>query len=326
MRKPFVKFTAAVVACTCAMSLSGCYFFPEEEKLLDPPVLKVEDVTYSTYRAVKKTIVNKASSTGYCVSKLEENCAFTRADGILKTIYVKSGDTVKEGDLLAEYNTGDLEYRLREQELKVQQAQNTYNATGSENDRLQLEIEKNTLAQYKDEYDGSKLYAPCDGLVSFTEKMDPGASVKAYQTIVKIIDPDSIYVKATVNDERKFTLNQDVTITIDGVDYEGKVVKTPIEAKEQGDEDVTSVYAEFKGVLPSFTKVGTVADISYIKEQAENAIVIPKYLVKTLSGQDYVQVYKDGVKTEVNVETGITNATEVQIISGLSEGDEVVVK
>ena len=45
-----------------------------------------------------------------------------------------------------------------------------------------------------------------------------------------------------------------------------------------------------------------------------------------ISGQDYVQVFKDGEKTEVNVELGISNATEVQILSGLSEGDEVVVK
>ena len=81
-----------------------------------------------------------------------------------------------------------------------------------------------------------------------------------------------------------------------------------------------------KGSLPGFGKVGTVADISYIKEQAENAIVIPKYLVKTLSGKNYVQVYKDGVKKETDVETGISNATEIQIVSGLSEGDEVVVK
>ena len=31
-------------------------------------------------------------------------------------------------------------------------------------------------------------------------------------------------------------------------------------------------------------------------------------------------------KKETDVETGISNATEIQIVSGLSEGDEVVVK
>ena len=326
MKKCTLRIAAAVTVCVMACSASGCYFFPEEEELLDPPVLKVEDVTYSTYKAVKKTIINKASATGYCVSELQQDCSFTERDGTLKTIYVKAGDTVKEGDLIAEYNTGDLEYETRTQELVVQQAQNTYNASGSENDRLQLEIEKNKLAQYQNELDSSKLYAPCDGLVSFAERITPGSKVQSYKVIATIIDPTKIYVKASVNEDRKFKVGQEVTITIDEEEYKGTVVKTPIEAKEQGDEDTSSVYAEFVGDLPSFTKVGTVADISYIKEQAEDAIVIPKHLVKTLSGQTYVQVYKDGVKTEVNIETGISNATEIQILSGLSEGDEVVVK
>lgn len=326
MKKTLMRVAAAAVICAMAGSASGCYFFPEEEKLLDPPVLKVEDVTYSTYKAVKKTIVNKASATGYCVSEVQQDCSFTERDGTLKTIYVRAGDTVKKGDLIAEYNTGDLEYEIRTQELKVQQAQNTYNSSGVENDRLQLEIEKNTLAQYQNEYDGSKLYAPCDGLVSFAERMNAGTKVQSYKVIATIIDPDKIYVKATVNDDKKFTKGQEVTITIEDEDYTGTIVKTPTEAKEQGDEDTSSIYAEFKGTVPSFTKVGTVADISFIKEQAENAIVIPKYLVKTLSGKNYVQVYKDGVKKEVDVETGISNATEIQITSGLSEGDEVVVK
>ena len=326
MKKTFMRVAAVAVICAITGSASGCYFLPEEEKLLDPPVLKVEDVTYSTYKAVKKTIVNKASATGYCVSEVQQDCSFTERDGTLKTIYVKAGDTVKKGDLIAEYNTGDLEYEIRSQELKVQQAQNTYGSSGAENDRLQLEIEKNTLAQLQNEYDTSKLYAPCDGLVSFTERMNAGTKVQSYKVIATIIDPDKIYVKAAVNDDKKFTKDQEVTITIEEEEYKGKVVKTPTEAKEQGDEDTGSIYVEFSGNVPSFTKVGTVADVSYIKEQAEDAIVIPKYLVKTLSGKNYVQVYKDGVKTEVDVETGISNATEIQITSGLSEGDEVVVK
>jgi len=150
MNRIVSRIVASVAAFSMVIGLSGCYFFPEEEKLLDPPVLKVEDVTYSTYKAVKKTIVNKAATTGYCVSKNQVNCSF-KADGAIMTVHVRAGDTVKEGDLLAEYNTGDLEYTLREQQLKVQQAQNTYNSNGSENSRLQLEIEKNTLAKLQNE-------------------------------------------------------------------------------------------------------------------------------------------------------------------------------
>ena len=71
MKKTVLRAAAIAAVLAMAGSASGCYFFPEEEKLLDPPVLKVEDVTYSTYKAVKKTIINKASATGYCVSELQ---------------------------------------------------------------------------------------------------------------------------------------------------------------------------------------------------------------------------------------------------------------
>ena len=100
-------------------------------------------------------------------------------------------------------NAGIFEYEIRTQELKVQQAQNTYGSSGAENDRLQLEIEKNTLAQLQNEYDTSKLYAPCDDLVSFMERMNPpSSSVQACKVIATIIDPDKIYVKAAVNDDK----------------------------------------------------------------------------------------------------------------------------
>ena len=101
MKKTVLRAAAIAAVLAMAGSASGCYFFPEEEKLLDPPVLKVEDVTYSTYKAVKKTIINKASATGYCVSELQQDCSFTERDGTLKTIYVRAGDTVKKGQTIA---------------------------------------------------------------------------------------------------------------------------------------------------------------------------------------------------------------------------------
>ena len=59
---------------------------------------------------------------------------------------------------------------------------------------------------------------------------------------------------------------------------------------------------------------------------SENAIVIPKHLVKSDGEREYVQIYVDGEKIEVDVVTGITNATEVEIVSGLKAGDQVIVK
>ena len=41
MKKTVLRAAAIAAVLAMAGSASGCYFFPEEEKLLDPPVLKV---------------------------------------------------------------------------------------------------------------------------------------------------------------------------------------------------------------------------------------------------------------------------------------------
>lgn len=326
MKKTTAAIAALTAFCTLTMSLSGCYFFPDEEALLDPPTVKVEDVTYSTYKAAKKDIINQSIASGYVTSELSTDCFFTEKTGKLKTIHVNAGDFVKKGDLIAELNVGDLEYELKKQKLVVQRAQLQYSSTGSADDSLALQIEQNTLEQYQNEYDNSKIFAPCDGQIAFIESMSAGSDVQPYKVIATIVDPENLYIKASVNDGYKFRKGDSVTIKIGDDSFDGTIVKTPKEAQEQGDEDKTSIYAEFKGGLPSFTTIGTIADVVLTMDEIKDAIVIPKYLLKTMSDRTYVELLVDGEKVEVDVEIGVTNATEAQILSGLKAGDTVVVK
>ena len=134
------KVSAAVLA--AIIMLSGCYFFPEEEKLLDPPVIAPDSVAYSTYTAKLKTIESTVTATGYVRSQTEAECYFTGYTGKIKAVHVRAGDFVEEGDLIAEMNVGELEYLLKIQELKVQAARLRYNSSGSQADKLDLGIEE----------------------------------------------------------------------------------------------------------------------------------------------------------------------------------------
>ncbi len=323
-----LKAAAAVISAAMVMgSFSGCYFFPAEEQLLDAPTIKVEDVTYSTYTAKKKTISSTTIVTGYLSSKTEVECYFTDYTGQLKNIYVRPGDMVEEGQLLAEMNTGVLEYELEIQRLRVQLAQLNYNSSGSAADRLQLEIEQNTLAEYQAEYDGSKIFAPISGQVSFVDGVNPGSEVNPYKILVKIVDPDDLYVVATVNETKAYTLGDKVTVTIGDDSYDAEITRTPKEEKAEGDEVTNTVHADFTGsTKPTFAFLGSLSDITKVNSVSENAIVIPKHLVKSDDNHTYVQILVDGEKKEVDVTTGISNATEIEITSGLNEGDQVVVK
>ena len=50
------RIAAAFLAAVMAAGLSGCYFFPAEEELLDPPTIAPDQVTYSTFTARRKDL------------------------------------------------------------------------------------------------------------------------------------------------------------------------------------------------------------------------------------------------------------------------------
>ena len=320
------KIAALSAAALLTLSASGCYFFPAEEELLDPPTIAPDEVTYSTYTAKLKTIENTVTVTGYLKSETEKECYFTDYTGQVKNIYVKAGDFVEEGDLIAEMNTGALEYELEIQRLKVKKAQLTYNATRSQADKLQLEIEQNTLAMYQAEYDGAKILAPMSGQVSYVYDLEPGTEMDPYKVLARIADPTALYVNAEYPESITFKKGDKVKLIVGDVEYEGTISYSPTEAREAGDENGNALYAQFDSEKPAFAYLGSLADIKKVKAYSENAIVIPKHLVKSDGDRQYVQVYSDGEKIEIDVETGITNATEIEIISGLKEGDQVIVK
>ncbi len=331
MKNKIVRIIAAVVA---AMSLSGCYFFPAEEELLDPPTVPIEEVAYSTYTAKVKDIANQTVASGYITSKVENECSFTESGGTLKKVYVTVGQFVEEGELLAELDTGNLEYLYEQQKLITEKARLTYLASGTSTSKLDYEMEQNTLTEYERLMNVSRLYAGMSGQVCFIQDMKPGDKVTAYKTIVKIVDPTQLFVKYTSSTLRAFPLNADVTITVDGMDYAGYVSKTP-SAMVEGlyDEhptlasDTESIYCEFKGSVPGYLTVGKLADILAIYEIHEDAVVISKNLVKEDGDRTYVTILDENDnKKEVDVTVGITNATEAEILTGLKEGDRVVVR
>lgn len=319
------KIVAVALACAI-IGTSGCYFFPAEEELLEPPVIAPDEVAYSTYTAKIKTIQSTVTVTGYLKSRTEKECYFTDYTGRVKNIYVKAGDFVEEGDLIADMNTGALEYELEIQKLKVQAAQLAYNSSGSQADKLQLEIEQNTLDMYQAEYDGSMIFAPISGQVSYVYKLNPGTEIDPYKVLARIADPNDLYVDAEYPESITFKAGDKVTVNIGGISYDATISYSPTEAREAGDSNSNALHADFDGEKPAFAYLGSLADIVKVKATAENAVVIPKNLVKTDGDREYVQLYNDGVKTEVDVVTGITNATEVEIKSGLKEGDQVIVK
>ncbi|MCX6499824.1 MAG: HlyD family efflux transporter periplasmic adaptor subunit [Arthrobacter sp.] len=74
---------------------------------------------------------------------------------------------------------------------------------------------------------------------------------------------------------------------------------------------------------PSTLRLGQSANISVTTAIADNALLVPSLAVTTSGTRETVNVVKNGKTTATRVTTGITANGRTQVLTGLSEGDQI---
>ena len=67
------------------------------------------------------------------------------------------------------------------------------------------------------------------------------------------------------------------------------------------------------------------AEVKFVKDKSSDNIVLDKNAVLIDSLSEYVYIIKDSKAERVDVTTGLDNGTYVEILTGINEGDEVVI-
>lgn len=115
-RKCFISLMILVALLT---TLAGCSLFPTEEAALTPPLVEPEEITYRTTEATIGYIEDSIKKQAYFIPVIDKDHFFTTRAGRLKSIYVKLGDTVKAGDVIAEFLTDGIEREIEYQRIAV---------------------------------------------------------------------------------------------------------------------------------------------------------------------------------------------------------------
>lgn len=336
-----ISLAAAAALCLTA---SGCYFLPDEEEVIAPPTVKTAETKYTTITAKKKDLVKQIVASGTIVSDKQSELAYEEQSGVVKKIYVRSGDVVKEGDLICELDTYDLDYQITEKELYIKRAKlqkqilQQQGALQTEIDKQQVEVDilQNELDSLNEQKEASYLYSTASGTVVSLGEVKAGDYANAGTVIATVIDPKSVYMEIKPNDLSAYKMDMDISIRIDGELYDGTVFMIPSEIPEV-DEDAEeeeentirygkkSVYVRFKGTPPE-NCVNVLADTILVLDKRENVVVIANNLIKTINGEKVVYLLQDGKKVAVPVETGLETGSQSEIVSGVSEGDEIVIR
>jgi len=348
-RKKNYRFIAAVVfLMLLTVTLCGCTTEPENEvhsSGLTAPLMQPEEANYSTYVVTSGKIEQWVSGYGSFYSLDNRNIFLTKTTGrVIKEIHVSFADSVTAGQLLIEFDTAEIEAKiksyettLRQQELKYLKAKNN---GSNQNDidlaYLNYQQAQLTMQSYKDQLEESALYAPCDGKITFMRDMKIGDKINSYTTIFSISDPRNLYITFEPSDLDYFAVGMDAAVKINNSDqvYTCKVVQTPADVPEAGTETEKksvllvasqSLSQEDADALLESAYIGATIHVSCLVQSEENAIVIPSKYVKTYSSRKYVRVLTDGEPVERDVTIGIKAANSSQITSGLSDGEILVI-
>lgn len=321
----------------CLSWLAGCSMLPQEEEQEQLSAIRVPKISQKPEYPVKRsTLELVVSGSGKLMSEREGNLIFTEDNRRIEEVHVKTGDQVKQGQVLAELDMGNTESQIRRKEIELEKAEldlkeamrESAENTGITLRKQQLDYEllQEELAELRKEREGSKLTAPYDGtIVSFTAEI--GDIVKAYESIGQIADMSELVVAAQFasKDLASIAPGMETQVSINtGGEHSGSVRRLPVSSEEDSLEAYTLIEL---AKLPDGVSHGTPLSASVVVQRRENVLTIPIATLRTQNSRNYVLVSNvDGSKGEVDVEIGMKTSTEVEIIKGLKEGQKVVGK
>lgn len=230
---------------------------------------------------------------------------------------------VEKQESLDELNAGTNSLDLRSSQLSVTKAQNA------------LQDAQNTLANYY-------VRAPFDGTIAAVDvkKYDTAGSGSAVATL--ITSQKIAQLSLNEVDVAKVQVGDKATLTfdaIDGLTLTGEVA------------EIDTIGTVSQGVVSYTVKIGFDSQDDRIKsgmtvnasiqtDIAQDVLMVPSSAVKTQNNISYVEVFTPALQEtggtlgvmagtppeQVQVETGISDDTNIEIKSGLTEGEQVVVR
>jgi len=149
------------------------------------------------------------------------------------------------------------------------------------------------------------------------------------EVVISLLPAEPLQIEVDIPEAEigKIEIGDPCKITLDAFpekEFSGKVIEIePSATIIQG-----VVYYRVKTSLDgevSKIKPGMTANVTIISERKENVLIIPQRAVIERSGKKFVRVPSGDTFEEIEVQTGLKGSGgEIEIISGLEEGDKVI--
>ncbi|WP_316786545.1 efflux RND transporter periplasmic adaptor subunit [Pedobacter frigiditerrae] len=256
--------------------------------------------------------------------------------GIVTAVYVKIGQNVGKGQVLAQIDDNVLRQSMAQLQTQIDLANNLFNRQknlwdqkiGTEvqylNAKTQkegLERQMNVLRSQQAMY---KIKSPISGTV---EQMDlkVGGAASPGMSAIRVINANSLKVKAQVAEAYLGKIDQGDDVKVIFPDIPDSLnTKVSFAARIV---DPASRSFNIEVVLPSNKKyrANMISVLKVVDYKNPKAITIPVNAIQNAENGKYVIAVINGKAQRVTVTVGRTIEGKSEILSGLKEGDKVVV-
>lgn len=325
-----------------AIMIASCGKKQETKKAEAEEILTVEVQPVS-----RKSLSEPIIASGVLSSKSEMKLAF-KTGGMIRRVYVQEGQSVREGQLLAELDLSEIDAQVRQAKLGLEKserdlervkklyADEATTLTNVQDATTGFDVAKQSVQVAEFNQKLSRIYAPTSGrilrriseqgelITPFAPAFILGTGESAYIVNVGLADRDVVKVK----------IGDVATVYLDA--YPNEAFQARITQIAQTVNPATGTFeAELqiqpngkKGIRAAF-RSGFVAKAEISTGKGVSTLAVPiEALVEADKNTAFVYAYNFGnqtvSKTQVNI--GSIFGNNVAIISGIAEGTQIVTK
>ncbi len=311
-------------------------------------VLKKKDTTAKealvTTITLKDTLFKHYVEVQGSVETKQNVLIYPEYQGMLTSVYVKKGDRVSKGQTLARIDDGGLSSQLAQLETQAALAKTTFERQqrlwdqkiGSEiqylQTKTQYEASQNAVDQLKSQLAKTNVRAPFSGVIDeiITEQ---GTVVSPGQALFRIVNLSNMYVAAEVPESYLSTITSGKEVDV-YLPVLGEMLRSKIRETGNYINPANRTYA-IEVDLPNkdgAVKPNLSARLAINDYTAENSILIPLNVInENAEGDQYVYTASAKANTENQmiatrqvIKVGKTQGDMIEVLEGLSTGDQVI--
>lgn len=277
--------------------------------------------------------------------------------GKVARIYVEEGQRVKEGDIVAELDTQAIRLQLKQAEAVYAVAEASYTDAKRNKERMDRLLEEKAVSEQQHEkvklafeaaeaqlqqaqaalnlarhgLDVSIMKAPWNGVVS-SKNVEVGDVINPMMGgysgasgVLTLMDFSKIKIIVDVSSADIPRIKKGQTALLRGGSFPDKEFRGAVQVINLTADPMTKKFkVEVAVDNPDYAlRPGTFGEVVLEVSTHEDALVLPQ---KAVVENKYVYLVQDGKALKREITLGLQNSSWVEILSGVKEGDRVIVE